>query len=423
MKSARRLSPAWVVALILSALSLPAYADDPNSPGPLELELRHARSELTSHILLEPEEIAAGSKILNRPSAVRTWRTHVEDIVLAYATADREIGAVHQAFAKARKPEACLKVARLAERRVNSRSRLYEATVLRLLWARALARGGEDLAAVGAYEELLMKSPGHVGFEAAAVQEVAEIWEKRNRFMYALSFYRYGVKNFSRTYDRQTLMTTRKKVKQLEALCGDPRAVLETTAELMGTVERRLEKLDSKRDTQLKARKAADVLGDLIKTIEENPLVVDPRSRRLSKPEWFEDPNQPGEPGILVVVRKPGNDPGPIGDKPGIGPIVAAGPGDTVAESSSGAKNGKVPPNGRGGKGGVGVSGPAAVSSLRAGGRGENLLIRYSTVDDPDWARLPPREQDRLLLVADSFMSDRDRRAICDYFRRLSSAE
>jgi len=365
----------------------------------LSAERLQVVAELRENIMFDDAKKDSAIKSLQDKPA-NTQKDNIERICKAYSGVDERFDKAYKLYTAkkyAEAAEAFKKFANAKEVSYFAAARgyllgdsLYQAGVANLGTADAnkeLAARKTVWEAVDAYRDMLEAMPDRVSFSASAAINCAEAYERLGRGMYALDMYAFCAKNFALTLDKEQVDSILTKVDKLQEIYKDP---MLSISKMMGDVTKRLEKVDSGKDTQKTEDQIVSVLGDLIKTTEEKQNAQQKPSPQKGK--------KPGE------GQKPGE-----GDKPG--------QGNKPGQGKSGQKpNGTQRP-----------SSPAQVSALPdAGSSGrtpKGTDIRENLTEKGDWAELAPREKEKIMDAAKKAMSERHRDIVRDYFLRMAEEE
>jgi tetratricopeptide (TPR) repeat protein len=334
----------------------------------LEVERRQVIEEMREDLLNDDNDVDAAAKMLeNQPK--NTQRDNIDRIVRAFSQVNARFRKAHELLTAKKHDEA----AETIKKDLNVQEATYLNAARYTLYARALAAEGKSYDAVDAYQKVLVVMADRISFAADAAMESARIYEKMGRFTYAMQMYEYAVTNYGLTLDSEALKEVDGKVKEYSAFATDP---LGWASGMMGDVRKRLDALDSGKETQAKEDRIVAVITDLIKTAEEKQCG---QGQCQQKPSPKSDGQCKGE------------------------------------GQAQGGKQG--PP-----KGTQQPSNPARVSALVPGpvARPTKRSEVRDTAEIGDWANLPPRERQKLEQLRKKVMSERYRDIIRKYRTRIA---
>ena len=301
-------------------------------------------------------------------STADTPRDNIDCICRAFAIVDERFANAHKLFAKGSYALA----AAAAKKFLDSKQATYLSAATHYLYAEALIKAGKLYDAVDAYTEILVNMPDRISFGASAGLKAAKTYEKLGRLFYAMKMYVYCVKNYGLTLDKDEVERMVRRIEEIQKIYRDP---LNTLAGDMGDVVKRLDEIDSGKETQKKQEQIVALLEDLIKTAEEQA-------------------------------------------KQGQGQGQGKGQGKGKRQGE-----GRGQGQGRGRPQGTGTpSSPAQISAVVPGAveRPHKLSRIRESRQSGVWATLPPVEKMRLEAIRKKLMSERNRDQISDYRTSLT---
>jgi tetratricopeptide (TPR) repeat protein len=283
---------------------------------------------------------------------------------------------VDQRFADARR---LLAQGKPGEAAVAARKLLdpHQATVVsaaqHLLYADALRRAGQFEEAAEAYGDILKAMPERISFAAAAALRAGASYDSARRGIYARDMYDYCLTNYALAIEEDEFEQVAARLAELEAIYEDPMAAVAT---MMGDARQKLQLADSGQTTQQAQREAAAILEDLIRTMEEKD------QQNSSNSQGSQRQRQQKEGSSSSEQQKP----------------------------ATGSQSGNRP------------SSPMENSRLVPGKLPEpsRLANIHDSDESGDWASLPPRKREAIQQIMRKTMSDRYRRIVSDYHRRLA---
>jgi tetratricopeptide (TPR) repeat protein len=334
----------------------------------LRVEREQVAGEVRRGLLYDEEDIDAALALLSEAGA-GTQSDNLDRICRALAKVDLRFGRAFEHFQAGRFEDA----ARDAEPPPGVQEFTYLTAARLYLRAEALARGGDDAKALESWESLLQTMPDRVSFAAEAAIRTGETYEKMGRLQYATEMYQRCVTDYGLSIGEDRLEQLRGKIEEYRAVYRDP---LNAIAEKMGLVQQRLVAGDSSQSTRDDQDWIVAVLEDLIKTAEEQQSggQSDPSKRQRQQKQQGQTANRP---------------------KPQAGGRASAG-----RQPSSPAR---------------GPGSPAGEAPLIPG----STSVR-PTDDSGDWAKLPPRERERIERIRRKLIPQRYRSAISDYHTRMA---
>jgi len=329
----------------------------------LSFERLQAEAEIREGLLYDPADVTKALKILNPKNHQSSQKSNIELMYKAFAE-------VSPPFAKAWKLYSDKKYAEAADATksiLNPSESTYMSAAIHFIHAESLAREGRHWPAIDAYADILVNLPDRVSFASASALRAAETYEALGRGTYAMQMYAYCIENYGLTFSNTEAGELADKVEKLAELYEDP---MGSVVRLMDEVQKRLARQDSGKETQQKEELVIALLEDLIKTAEEK--------------QQNSQQNQSNS--------------GQDKDK-------------TKGKSGSG-KNGKS-----GSRGAQQPTSPMKDSRLVPGKveRPTKLSTVRPSAESGDWAKLPPRERQRLQELRKKVISERYRNIISDY--------
>jgi len=349
----------------------------------LKVERDQVKREITDNLLYEPDAVAAAVASLEKDPA-NTQRDNIDRICKAFAKADAAFGKAYKLFEEKNYKDAAEALKKL----LNAQQSTYLSAAQHFLYADALARTDNVWDAVDAYAVVLAEMPDRISLAAASAANSADMMDKKGRRLYALKEYIACLKNYGLTLSKEEYDAIFKKVEDLQKIYRDP---LGTAANMMGDVQKRLDAVDSGKETQTKEKEIVALLEDLIKTAEENQKASSQSQGQGQKK---------GQGQCSKCGQKGCN-----------GQCQGQGQGQAQGQSNSPPSGTRIKP-----------SSPAMRSALVPGAveRPSKLSAKYEGSEVGDWAELPPRERERLQAIGKKLMSDRYRDAIGEYRTRLA---
>jgi tetratricopeptide (TPR) repeat protein len=355
-----QLTPEELEALVKSAMTLIRTE-----------ERKLVAAELRSGLLYDPADVQAAVEGLEKD--VRdTQQDNVDRICRAFVKVDTRFARAWKLLDEGKHVEA----AAAAKALVNPQQSTYLGAAKYYLYGEALAKCGKGEEAVDAYSEIFDRMRDRTSLAAEAMLRAAQTWEQLGRGMYAYRGYVLYYNKYRMVLPADERQALERKIDELKKEYGNP---IESAARKMGEVSQRLEKLDSGVDTRKTQDQIVALLDDMIKTAEDAQNQSSSSSGG-SKPK----PN----------AGKSGQE--------GEG----QGPGQGVATKPPG-------PN---------PSNPAEASSLRLGAtvRPTGTSGEIRSDESGDWAKLPPRERQKLEMIRSKALSERYQEIISDYHKRLA---
>lgn len=334
----------------------------------LEMERDQAAAEIRRGLLYDGDDIDRALALLDdRPA--NTQADNIDRICRALAIVDLRF----DRMTKLRRAGKYAQAAVAAKAMIQERSSTYLSAAQHFLCADSLVRAGKWQDGVEVYGELLTAMPDRISFAAEAAVRSAEAYEKNGRFRNAMEMYAYCVRNYGLALDKSRLAGIMAKIEKYGKLYKAP---LKAAADMMGLVQRRLESVDSGRETRKKQDEIIALLDDLIKTAEEQQQR---QSQGSGKGRQRGRQKSQGRRGKGAKGRASGG----------------------TQQPSSPMRNSSLPP-------GVVRRPPKDASTIRP------------TNETGDWARLPPREKQQIEQVMRKLISQRYRSAISDYHTRMA---
>jgi hypothetical protein len=332
------------------------------------LERLYAGTEIKGDLLYMKKDVDAALAILN-DSPANTQKDNIDRICRAFAKADPRFARPYELFGRRKYKEAAV----AAKKILDPQRATYLSAATYIVYAESLALGGDDEGAVEAYADLLGALPYHMSFAATASVRTAQLYEKSNRFFYAMHMYNNALKDYWLIISAAEQEEFTRKVDEYAKIYEEPmRAVVERMEE----TKKLLDAVDSGRKTQKKEQEVIAILDDLIKTMEEQNRKPSPR------------------PGAAQGSQKNPADSSAPKPAPGGQPqVVNARP----------------------------VS-PATVSQLPGGKAAPPPPMEkvFDRSERGDWANLPPLERIKISRAMEKVIAERYRDAIRDYHRRLA---
>lgn len=339
----------------------------------LEVERQQVLAEMQGNILYAMDDIARAKAIIedNPPN---TQADNITRIARAYAAVDPRFAKAWALYEKAAYPAA----AKALQAMRNPEEATYLSATVHYFAADALARNNENWPAVNAYTDLLVNLPDRISFASAGALNAARTYQKLGRGFYAMDMLRYAVTNYHLTMDAEKLRKLMGELKDLQDIYAEP---MNTLADRMDEIHRRLERNKVGTLTQDKQQQVVALLEDLIKTIEEKQQNKNSSSQnqQQQRRQGEQDQKDQGQAGGQASVR--GN---PQGDNP----------------SGQGAKVSALVPGP--------VSRPNRMSEARSG------------EDSGRWANLPPRQREKIRNAMKQRLTERRGDLVRDYHRKLA---
>ncbi len=341
----------------------------------LEIERKQVVEEIRGDLLLDPADMDAALKILNKDPK-NTQADNVERTMVALAKVDYRFGKATKLLAAGKADDACATIAK----DLNVQEATYRSAARYTLYARAMVARGKYYDAVDAYQNILVVMADRISFAAAAAIESAALYEKMQRFSYAKEMYDYAMDNYGLTFDDSIVKMIERKLDEYAEFAADPLGWAETA---MGQVKTDLGKGDIGTETQAKQDKIVAVITDMIKTAEEKQ-----KQQQGGQGQGKDRQRQ----------KKPGQ-----GEGQGQGKGMAQGQGKQPGDA-------KQP------------SSPAQVSALVPGAtaRPTKRSEVRDTNEAGDWANLPPRQRQKLMQLRTKIMSERYRDLIRKYRTKVA---
>ena len=225
----------------------------------LKMEREQVSAEIRRGLLYDEEDIDAALALLKRPDKSKT--SNIDCVCRALAIVDLHFGKAYKLSAAGKHAEA----AAAAKRALNPQQTTYLSAAKHYLYAESLVEAGRGEEAVEVYREILAAMPDRISFAAAAAVRAAETYEKLGRFLYAMQMYDHWTKNYGLSADPVRLAAAARKIEHYREIYKEP---MKAVAERMGQVKRRLEAVDSGKQTRETQKQIVALLEDLIKTAE-----------------------------------------------------------------------------------------------------------------------------------------------------------
>jgi len=333
----------------------------------LELERRQAIAEIRQGLLYDPDDIDRAVALLDS-EAIDDRAQNVRRIQRALAMVDEPFAEAMRQLAAGQGAEAAEGVRKLIE--PNETSLLAAARAL--LLAQALRQAKQTDAAAEAYRELLTNMPERSSFAAAAAMQAAQAFDEAGRLRYAKEMYDYALDNYGLALTGDEVEWVLARLAALEPLYDQP---LAAAAKMMGDAETRLAAAHSGDRTQATQDRVIALLRDLIMTMEEQQQSSQQDQQQQQRQKQRRQDQ--GE----SKQKQP---------KDGQGPKQASSP-----MTDSRLVPGRVPA-------------PTRLSTI------------HESDETGDWATLPPRQRQEIQQIMRRSMSQRYRRLVSDYHRRLS---
>jgi tetratricopeptide (TPR) repeat protein len=340
----------------------------------LKVERDQVRAEISNNLLYDTDAVKAAEALLAKPPT-GAQKDNIDTICRAYAKVSADFGKAYALFEQKQYKEA----AEAFKKQLNAQESTYLSATQHYLYAESLSKAGSVWDAVEAYGVVMSEMPERISLAAASAASQADLFEKMGRRYYALDTYVKCLKNYGLTLSKEEYDDLFKKVEALQKIYKDP---LASASGMMGDVQKRLESVDSGKETQAKEREIVALLEDLIKTAEEQQKAQS-QSQSSSRKKGQGQSGKTGE-----------------------------GQGQGQAQGGkSGQPQGTQKP-----------SSPAMRSALVLGAveRPSKLSRTNDGSENPDWVDMPPRERERLQAVGKKLMSERYQEAISEYRTRLA---
>jgi tetratricopeptide (TPR) repeat protein len=302
-----------------------------------------------------------------RDSPADTQQDNIDRICKAFARVDRHFARPYKLFTEGKYAEASAAfkdIVDLQQSTFLSAAKVY-------MQALSLEKTGKNYDAVDAYGELMASMPDRISFASAASLNSAQLYEKMGRMLYAMQMYSFCLKNYGLTLEAKQREDIRARLEELIDLYQDP---MKSVSSKMGSVGKRLDKVDSGKETQKEQKEIVMLLEDMIKTIEEQQQSGSSSSSGKQQQGKKSEGQQPGE-------QQPGD------------------PQGTQGNPTKGAERSVV------------VPGPVA--------RPTNQKAIHPS-NSPDWSAMPPREREKLEQAMKAAVPDMYRDIISDYRTRLA---
>ena len=227
----------------------------------LRVERRQVAAEIRGGVLYSAADVRGARAILD--AAPDTLADNVDRICRAFAAVDEQFALALDLHRDGNSPQAAEAVRKI----LDPHQITYLSAAKHLLYADALAAGGQGWEAADAYAAVWERMPDRVSLAAVAAIRAAQTWEKIDRGFYAWRMYEYALRNYGLSLGEAQLGRLTEKAEQLRRIYEDP---FRTLAEMMAPIRSRLAGGDSGKLTQQNQDEVARLIEDLIRTAEEN---------------------------------------------------------------------------------------------------------------------------------------------------------
>ncbi|MCY2930230.1 MAG: hypothetical protein NTV86_12185 [Planctomycetota bacterium] len=330
-------------------------------------ERLEAAAEIKGDLLYLKKDVDAAAAILDDAPA-NTQKDNVDRICRAMAKVDARFAKAYELLGKKQYKEA----AEAAKKILDPSRATFLTAATYTVYAEGQALGGDVDGAIDTYGDLLGALPYHMSFAAGAGIRIAQLYEKGNRFYYAMHAYNGLLRDYALVISPEQQQEFAKKMDEYAAIYDEP---MKAVVDRMGDARVLLDAVDSGARTQKKEQEVIAILDDLIKMLEEQDSKCPPK------------------------------------DNPGQGKCK----GSEGSEPKPGSASGQPAVNAR-------PTNPANVSKLPGGRAAPPPPMEkvFSGKERGDWADLPPLERAKIQQKMERAIAERYRDAIRDYHRRLA---